>query len=58
MRPGTKVLYQEDINDLFEALMESHVLSACNLTDEDEDMIFDILERHLDKFSHGYRNYN
>lgn len=51
-------LYQEDINELFEELVESLPLVYCNLTEEDEDMIFNIIERHLDKFSHGYRNYN
>ena len=51
-------MYQEDIDELFENLVESLPLSYCNLTEEDEDVIYDIIERHLDKFSHGYRNYN
>lgn len=55
---GPRKLYQEDINELCLELVESYPLLATNLTDEDRDVLFHLIERFLDPFSHGYRNYN
>lgn len=51
-------LYHEDIYELHRELVESYPLLASNLTDEDTDRIFYLIEKFLDPFSYGYRNYN
>lgn len=55
---GPRELYQEDIEDLRLRLVESYPLMAAQLSDEDIDVLFLQIERLLDPFSHGYRNYN
>lgn len=51
-------LYQEDISEL--ALDIHNWLQYTPLASSEEgfDHLLELIEQHLDKFSHGFRNYN
>lgn len=55
---GPRKMYQEDIDEFCLELVDSYPLLAANLSDEDTSVLFNTIERFLDPFSHGYRNYN
>ena len=51
-------LYQEDISKLTLDIHNWLQVTPLASTEEGFDWLLELVENHLDKFSHGYRNYN
>lgn len=58
MGRNSLTLYQEDIDDLTLEIHNWLQVTPLASTEEGYDWLKEIIEKHLDKFSEGYRNYN